>query len=262
MPWSLRPHRAEDYMTRTSAVTPDKNQPCSRWLRFLDEITGGDQALVDYLQRICGYCLTGSVAEQTLFFAHGSGANGKSTFVNLLTWVMGSYATVAPMETFMARRGEAHPTELARLRGVRLVVAQEIEEGRSWAESRIKALTGGDPIAARLCGPIFHLQSAVQTGRRWDHKPRPRNVDVATRRRFHLIPFTVQIPRTQQDKNLLEKLQAEGSGIWRGWRTATRHGRSGDWTRREWYWMRPRTTSTPRMRWVTGSPNAVKPVVV
>ncbi len=162
--WSLRPHRAEDYMTRISAVTPERHQPCPRWLRFLDEITGGDQELIEYLQRVCGYCLTGSIAEHTLFFAHGSGANGKSTFVNLLTWIMGSYATVAPMETFMVRHGEAHPTELARLRGVRLVVAQEIEEGRAWAESRIKALTGGDPVTARFMRQDFFASSLFRVG--------------------------------------------------------------------------------------------------
>ena len=89
MTWALRPHRAEDYMTKITAVGPNRNHPCPRWLQFLDEITGDDQELVDYLQRVCGYCLTSSVAEHVLFFAHGGGANGKSTFVNLLMWILG-----------------------------------------------------------------------------------------------------------------------------------------------------------------------------
>ena len=94
------------------------------------------------------------------------------------------------------------------------MTAQETEEGRSWAESRIKALTGGDPITARFMRQdFFTFQPQFKLFIVGNHKPRLRNVDAATRRRFHLIPFTVQIPEAQQDKNLLEKLKAEGPGI-------------------------------------------------
>src|SRR5690606_19855947 len=104
---------------------------------------------------------------------------------------------------------ERHPTDLAMLRGARVVIAQETEDGQRWAESRIKALTGGDPISARLMRqdfftfePVFKLMIAG------NHRPSLRNVDEAVRRRFNLVPFEVTIPREERDPNLPEKLRA------------------------------------------------------
>jgi putative DNA primase/helicase len=118
------------------------------------------------------------------------------------------------MEAFVATNGDRHPTDLAGLRGARLVTAQETEEGRRWAESKIKALTGGDPVTARFMrqdfftfNPQFKLVIAG------NHKPGLRNVDEAIRRRFHLIPFTVTIPAGERDLQLPEKLKAEWPGI-------------------------------------------------
>jgi len=126
--------------------------------------------------------LTGITAEHMLMFVHGSGANGKSTFVNALQHVFGDYAVVAPAETFAASHHDRHPTEVAMLRGARLVVASETEEGRAWAEARVKALTGGDPITARFMRkdfftfiPTFKL---LIVG---NHRPVLRNVDQAIR---------------------------------------------------------------------------------
>ena len=102
-----------------------------------------------YLQRIAGYCLTGRTDEQVFFFLHGSGANGKTVFLEVLADVLGSYARTAPLDTFMATRGDRQPIDLAGLDGARMVVATETEAGRPWAEARIKAITGGDRIAVR-----------------------------------------------------------------------------------------------------------------
>jgi putative DNA primase/helicase len=107
------------------------------------------------LQRVAGYSLTGITREHALFFGYGTGANGKGTFLNTPTGILGGYATIAPMETFTASPTDRHPTDLAMLRGARLVSAQETEEGRRWAESKIKALTGGDPITARFIRQDF-----------------------------------------------------------------------------------------------------------
>ena len=168
---------------------------CPRWQRFLDQVTAGDQDLQRFLRRIAGYGLTGSTREHALFFFYGTGANGKGTFLNTLTAILGDYAKVAGMDTFTESHTDRHPTELAMLRGARIVAAQETEEGRRWAESRIKALTGGDPITARFMRqdfftytPQFKLLIAG------NHKPGLRNIDEAIRRRFHLLPFTVRIP--------------------------------------------------------------------
>ncbi len=109
----LRGHQRNDMMTRITTASPEGN--CPRWLQFLDDVTGGDQALVDYLQKVVGYCLTGVTSEHALFFLHGGGANGKSVFVHVLMSILGNYSANAPVETFMESRHEKHPTDLASL---------------------------------------------------------------------------------------------------------------------------------------------------
>jgi putative DNA primase/helicase len=181
---------------------------------FLSKITNGNAELSEYLARMAGYCLTGSTNEHALFFCYGTGANGKTTLVNAITGCIGDYHRTAPIETFTQSHNDRHPTELAALRGARLVTAVETEEGRRWAESKIKALTGGDAIAARFMRqdffeyvPQFKLLIAG------NHKPGLRSVDEAIRRRFNLVPFTVTIPPEERDEGLPEKLKAELPGI-------------------------------------------------
>jgi putative DNA primase/helicase len=208
----LRPHRSTDYLTRITAAAP--GGACPAWCGFLVRITGGDQELQAFLQRIAGYCLTGSTREHVLFFAYGLGANGKSTFLNTLTGVLGSYATAAAMETFTHSQNDQHPCDLAMLRGARLVAAQETADGRRWAERRISAMSGGDPITCRFMRqnfftyiPVFKLCIAG------NHRPRLRSINEAIRRRVVLIPFAVTIPAAERDKALPQKLRAEWSGI-------------------------------------------------
>lgn len=209
----LRPARMDDYCTRSTPCTP-KAALCPTWTTFLERVTGGDKSLQCFMQRMAGYALTGVTREHALFFVYGTGGNGKSTFTGVLQHLMGSYAETAPMDTFTESKNERHSTELARLRGARLVVATETEEGRKWAEAKIKALTGGDPITARFMRqdnftfiPQFKL---VISG---NHKPGLRNVDEAMRRRLHLIPFTVTIPDSEKDQLLMEKLREEAPAI-------------------------------------------------
>ena len=161
-----------------------------------------------------GYCLTGSTREHALFFLYGTGANGKSVFLNVLSALLGDYASNAPMETFMDSGSERHPTELASLRGARFVTAIETEQGRRWNESRIKTLTGGDKISARFMRQdFFEYMPQFKLVIAGNHKPAIRNVDEAMRRRLHLIPFTVTIPPEKRDGKLTEKLLAERAGI-------------------------------------------------
>lgn len=208
----IRPHQPHDYMTKITSVAPTGD--CPLWLKFLDRTTAGDVQLQCFLQRVAGYSLTGVTREHALFFGYGTGANGKGTFLNTLTGIMGGYAAVASMETFVASQTDRHPTDLAMLRGARLVAAQETEEGRRWAEAKIKALTGGDPITARFMRQdFFTFNPAFKLFIAGNHKPGLRNVDEAIRRRLHLVPFEVKIPETERDTNLHEKLKAEWSGI-------------------------------------------------
>lgn len=208
----IREHRREDYMTKTAAVGPGAK--CLMWLQFLDKVTAGDLDLQAYLRRVAGYCLTGSVREHALFFLYGTGGNGKGVFLNTIIGIMGGYAQSAPIELFMASAGEQHPTGLASLRGARMVTAVETEEGRRWAESRIKTLTGGDKIAARFMRQdFFEFTPQFKLLIAGNHKPGLRGVDEAMRRRMNLIPFDVTIPDEEKDKDLGEKLKVEWPGI-------------------------------------------------
>jgi putative DNA primase/helicase len=208
----MRKHRADDYITRMTAVAP--TGACPLWHAFLDRITGGDKALQEYLQRVCGYALTGLTREHALFFLYGTGANGKGTFINTIAGILGDYHRTAPIETFTVVYLDRHPTDLAGLRGARLVTATETEEGRHWAEAKIKTLTGGDTISARFMRQdFFEYTPQFKLIISGNHKPGLRSVDEAIRRRFNLLPCTVTIPEHERDKELGEKLKAETAAI-------------------------------------------------
>jgi putative DNA primase/helicase len=208
----MREHRREDLITKATAVAPGGD--CPRWLAFIDRVTGQDQSLAAFIQRALGYALTGSIREECLFFLHGRGGNGKSVLLNTVASILEDYHRAAPIEAFTESRTDRHPTELAGLRGARLVTAIETEEGRRWNEARIKALTGGDRIAARFMRQDFFEytpQFKLLIG--GNHRPSLRTVDEAIRRRVNLVPFTVTIPPEERDLGLKEKLKAEWPGI-------------------------------------------------
>ncbi len=210
----LRPYTATDYMTKITAVVPDASCPIPLWRAFFDRVTDGDEKLQVFLARMCCYSLTGVTIEHALFFLHGDGGNGKGVFMNTTANILGDYHRTAPIETFTATNNERHPTELAMLRGARLVTATETEEGRRWAESRIKTLTGGDRIAARFMRQdFFEYLPQFKLVISGNHKPGLRSVDEAIRRRLNLVPFDVTIPEAERDKELTNKLKVEGPGI-------------------------------------------------
>ena len=160
--------RLEYYMTKITTVSPSTSSGCQRFLQFLNEVTNRDQALVDFLQRVFGYCLTGSTREHALFFFYGTGANGKSVLINIVSHILGDYQRTAPMETFTVTHNDRHPTELAWLQGRRLVTAVETEDGRRWADAKIKQLTGGDRnLSAIHAAGLLRVHTAIQACDRW-----------------------------------------------------------------------------------------------
>jgi putative DNA primase/helicase len=208
----LREHRRDDYCTKSTAVAPSGDRPT--WMKFLDTVTAGDKELQAYLQRMFGYALTGSVREHALFFLYGIGSNGKSTMMNTVAGIVGDYHSTTSVETFTVTAGDRHPADLAALRGARLVAASETEEGRRWAESRIKQLTGGDPISAHFMRQDwFTYTPQFKLFFSGNHKPGLRTANVAIRRRMNLVPFNVVIPENERDKDLPEKLKKEWPGI-------------------------------------------------
>jgi putative DNA primase/helicase len=209
-----RPARREDRITRATATEPADTPDCPLWLAFLREAMRDDQAMIEYLQRIAGYCLTGLVSEHALIFAHGAGGNGKGVWIGTLTDIWADYANTADMEVLCETQSNRHPTEIAALDGPRLIAAQEIAEGKAWNEARLKSLTGGDQLSARyMRQDLFSFDPQFKLIVAGNHQPRFRTVDDAIRRRLHLIPFL--FTPAKPDPELRNKLRAEWPQILR-----------------------------------------------
>lgn len=208
----VRPNDPALLMTRLTSVGPGGD--CPRWRRFLDEITGGDADLVAYLARLLGYCLTGLTREQVFAFFVGTGANGKSVLLQTVARVLGDYVATAAPDTFAESRGNRHLSELAGLRGARLVLVAETHEGQAWDEARIKTVTGGDGLRVNFMRQDhFEFRPTFKLIVAGNHRPRLTGTGEAMRRRLHVVPFDVTIPPDQRDPHLPETLAKEGPGI-------------------------------------------------
>jgi putative DNA primase/helicase len=239
----LREHRREDYITKLCSVAFDPQATCPTWERFLwsvfrvalregqveEERTQATRGMIEFVQRLSGRFLTGDVGEQFLPIFWGIGANGKSTFVNALLEVLGhDYGMKANPDLLMASRGERHPTELAQLFGMRLVVASETHQGRRLNEALVKDLTGGEPIRARRMKEDFwQFLPTHKLILLTNHRPTVVGTDEGIWRRLALVPFENVFwnpddprlqgknlpPELRQDKHLGDKLRAEYPGI-------------------------------------------------
>jgi putative DNA primase/helicase len=210
----LRPAMPSDGITKLTAVAPAENLDCPLWKSFLDDATGHDEQLIRFLQQWAGYSLTGLTREHALLFGYGPGGNGKTVYLNAHIGILADYAVTASMDTFTASIGDRHPTDLAMLRGARLVAASETEQGRTWAESRIKQLTGGDPISARFMRrDFFTFTPNFKLTIIGNHQPMLQTVDDAVRRRFNIVPFLHR--PAQPDRHLEDKLRDEWPEILR-----------------------------------------------
>lgn len=207
----LRKAMPQDNINRATSVPPSA-EGCPIWMQFLHGSTGGDHELMRFLQQIAGYSLTGLTTEHALFFIYGGGGNGKSVFIDTLSRIAGEYAQTAAMATFEKQDNSSIPADLAMLNGARMVTASETEEGRPWAEARVKQMTGGDPITARFLRQNFFTFTPrfklIIVG---NHKPVLKTVDDAMKRRFNIIPFTIKPQKP--DKELAKKLEAEWPAI-------------------------------------------------
>jgi P4 family phage/plasmid primase-like protien len=213
----MRDPDPDDCITKITAVAPaPPGTRAPRWESFLRWTQRSDPEMQGFLQRLAGYALTGYTSEHKLPFLWGPGGNGKSVFINTLFGLMGDYVRRAPAETFLDNPGQRHPTDLAGLRGARLVVGSELPAGKVWNESVIKDLTGGDTITARLMRQdYFDFKPQFTLVIFGNHQPSFRGVDAAMRRRVLLIPFTAEVTEEQRDRDLEEKLKAEWPAILR-----------------------------------------------
>jgi putative DNA primase/helicase len=210
----LRPHRREDLLTRIADITFDPQARAPRWEQFLQEVFRGDADTIAFVQRAIGYSLTGSTREHALFILHGTGRNGKSTFLAMVGKLLGAYAAAANAATFMGRRDGTVNNDLARLHGARFVSAIETNEGQTLAEAFVKALTGGDRLVARhLFQEFFEFMPSFKIWLSTNHKPGIRGGDEAIWRRIRLIPFEERFDSDRADLQLGEKLENELPGI-------------------------------------------------
>lgn len=214
----VRAHNPEYYFTKITSVDCSQTAECPRWLAFLDDIFAGDKELIRYIQKAVGYSLTGSTAEQCAFFLYGTGRNGKSTFIDVIRDVFGDYAANIQPETIMVRNSQSSAinSDIARLKGARLVTSVEPNEGVRINEGLLKQLTGDDTVTARkLYSEEFEFKPEFKLWMATNHKPIIRGTDTGIWRRIHMIPFNVQIPEDKVDKNLTHKLKAEMTAIFK-----------------------------------------------
>ncbi|MBZ5639083.1 MAG: bifunctional DNA primase/polymerase [Acidobacteriia bacterium] len=214
---TLRPHRREDLLTKLCATPYDPTAKAPTWERFLLRIFNNDVSLILYLERLLGYAITGTVQEEILAVFYGRGANGKSTLTGTIHGTIGSdYAGVMPHHLLVHERKDTHPTAFADLRGKRFVYTHELDAGARLSEGLVKHLTGGDRLKARRMKEDFWEYEPTHTvflGT--NSKPIIRGTDDGIWRRVHLVPWTVQIPKNEQDTQLRTKLLAEAPGILR-----------------------------------------------
>lgn len=215
---ALEPHDPSLYLSKLTLCEYTDKTDCPRWESFLQEIFGGDRELIRYVQKAVGYSLTGSTSEQCAFFCYGTGRNGKSTFLDTVSSMLGDYAVNIQPETIMVRHnsGGGANSDIARLKGARFVTSVEPNEGMKLNEGLLKQLTGGDRVTARYqYGSEFEFTPEFKLWMGTNHKPVIRGTDTGIWRRVHLIPFTVTIPEDKVDRQLPHQLRAELPGILR-----------------------------------------------
>ncbi|MGH2934975.1 MAG: DNA primase family protein [Gaiellaceae bacterium] len=208
----LRPHARGDLITKLAPVDYQQDAAAPAFEAFMRRILP-DPDLRRFVVTLLGYSLTGLTTEQILVMLYGTGANGKTTLLELARTLFGDYGQQAPAETFLERR-DTIPNDVARLRGARFVAATETGEGRRLNEVLVKRLTGGDTIAARFMrSEWFEFKPQFKAWLATNHKPEVRGTDEAIWRRIRLVPFAVTIPPEERDPALPARLRNELPGI-------------------------------------------------
>ena len=213
---ALRPPARADLITKLAPVAYDPAALCPTWDAFLGRIFDADAGLVGFMQRACGYILTGDVSAEVAFFLVGAGANGKTTLLRSLQDMLGDYAAAAPSDLLVADdkgKGGATPERML-LKGARLAVCQETAEGKALNAATMKQVTSRDLISARaLYQDACEFEATHKLFLGTNHKPRVRSTDEGTWRRLLLIPFNLTIPAEERDPHMLEHLEAERAGV-------------------------------------------------
>ena len=212
----IRAHDPDALCTRMTNGAPEPQARAERWERFLHEIFAGDAELIAYVQKVCATAMLGYNREQVLYILYGTGANGKSVFLNTLLYVLGDYAGNIPRDALLvqAQAQDARRTAYASLMGIRFAVLDELEDRSRLSSTALKDLTSNNPQAVRA---LYENYRQIRLGCTpfvgTNAKPEVTEHSLGTWRRLRLIPFTVTIPPERRDAELESKLRAEADGI-------------------------------------------------
>lgn len=210
---NLLPHTREDFMTLIAGAEYQANAECPQFLEFLNEIMGRNQNMVEFLQRVFGYALTGTGREQCLFLFVGTGSNGKTTLIEALRKVLGGYARHTPAATVIQNNLQIR-NDLARLKAVRFVTASEVSRNKELDEATAKMLTGEDPVTSRfLFKEFFEYRPSFKLFLLANQAPVIRGTDYGIWRRILLLPFPVTFSGVKIEKGLISRFEQELPGI-------------------------------------------------
>lgn len=212
----LKNHDRGDYITKLVDINYVSGADCPNWIDFLNRIFQGDEDLIKYVQKSIGYSLTGAITEQCFYMLYGNGANGKSTFLKAIEDILGDYADSLKGSSLMIKRNDDGARgDLAKLQGKRFVVTSELNEGQTFDESLLKALTGGDTVPVRyLYGEEFPLRPQFKLWIGTNEKPKVKGTNLGIWRRVRLIPFLHTFKDEEKNENFYEEcLRPELSGI-------------------------------------------------
>lgn len=215
---SVRAHDPAMMHSKITTVAPVASSEAPIWSRFLQTTFNADSALIGYMQRLLGYSATGAIREHVFAFAYGTGGNGKSVFYDACVDVLGDYATVMPAGFLMKKSYQEHSTELADLKGMRLVVGSEINQGEKFDEAKLKSLTGGDRIKARhMHQDFFTFTPTHHLHLMGNHLPQVEAGGDSIWRRMNQIPFVHTVPAEERNERLPEQLRTEEAGQILAW---------------------------------------------
>ena len=210
----FRRHDPSDRLLRMANVDYDQNAKAPLWMSFMNDFCDGDQEFLRYHQKFAGYCLTGLTTEQCLLLLYGKGSNGKSTYLQTLKRILGEYSQTMPIETIIAKSQRGATSGIARMQGIRMMVANELNHGTKLDEALIKQLTGSEDIAARFLFKEFtEFRPEAKILLATNNLPAIQGRDLGIWRRIKVIPCPHTFRDEECDKDFSVKLLPELSGI-------------------------------------------------
>jgi len=212
----LAPHNPVQLVTKLASVSWIPGAKCPFWESLVDAISCHDKALAAYLQRLCGYCLTGSTQEEVMPILYGAGANGKSRFLGAMRDILGSgeYALTLGTGSILNSKYHGIRCDLRQLEGMRVAFAIEVNQGQTLDEAVVKSITGGDEVSARaLCQNPVQFIPQAKIIMAVNHLPGLVGNDHGIRRRIQVVPFRKRFDGSVKKEEIERQIRAEKDGL-------------------------------------------------